>query len=71
MIIMTCIYTPFTLAFVQNEDLGYIITDQALNLMFGIDLVINFISAYYDDDYNIIDDYKVRDACFHHHANWL
>ena len=39
--------------------------------MFGIDLVINFISAYYDDDYNIIDDYKVRDACFHHHANWL
>lgn len=31
-----------------------------MNLMFLIDIIINFISAFYDTDFNIVDDYKVR-----------
>lgn len=30
-----------------------------LNLCFFIDIIINFISAYYDGDYNLIDDHRV------------
>ena len=30
-----------------------------MNLVFGVDLVLNFFSAYYDADMVIIDDYKV------------
>jgi hypothetical protein len=33
--------------------------DIAMNLVFGVDLVLNFFSAYYDADMVIIDDYKV------------
>ena len=33
--------------------------DIAMNMVFGIDLVLNFFSAYYDADMVIIDDYKV------------
>ena len=30
-----------------------------MNLVFGIDLILNFFSAYYDADMVIIDDHKV------------
>jgi hypothetical protein len=33
--------------------------DIAMNMVFGVDLVLNFFSAYYDADMVIIDDYKV------------
>lgn len=33
--------------------------DIAMNMVFGVDLVLNFFSAYYDADMVVIDDYKV------------
>ena len=33
--------------------------DTTLNLLFFIDIVLNFFSAFYDSDFEIIDDIKV------------
>lgn len=34
------------------------ILDNIMNGIFGMDILINFFSAYYDEDYQIIDDAK-------------
>ena len=60
MIIITCIYTPYTVAFINTFVLGFTIADQIQNVIFFIDIIINFFSAYYDEDFVIIDDFKVR-----------
>lgn len=52
------------MAFMQEFNLKSFIFDSFMNLMFLCDIVINFLSAFYDDEFNIIDDYKVR-------AKWL
>jgi hypothetical protein len=39
--------------------MGSFIFDTILNLIFLVDIIINFISAHYDSDFNIVDDYKV------------
>jgi hypothetical protein len=36
--------------------------DSAINLCFLIDIFINFTSAFYDDEYNLIDEHKVSDT---------
>jgi hypothetical protein len=33
--------------------------DFGINICFFIDIIINFTSAFYDDEYNLIDDHKV------------
>jgi hypothetical protein len=41
----------------QSEAMQYF--DNFMNCVFGLDIIINFFSAYYDEDYQIIDDPKV------------
>jgi hypothetical protein len=36
--------------------------DSAINICFLIDIIINFTSAFYDDEYNLIDEHKVCDT---------
>jgi len=33
--------------------------DMSLNILFAIDIVFNFFTAYQDDDFDVIDDHKV------------
>ena len=56
MIIITCIYTPYTLAFINSFVIGYTVADQIQNFIFLVDIFVNFFSAYYDEDLNIVDD---------------
>jgi hypothetical protein len=35
-----------------------------MNIFFGIDIVLNFFTAYYDEDFVIVDDNKVRFILF-------
>lgn len=46
----------------QNDEfnLGSTIFDSLINLMFLVDITIQFCSAFYDLDFNIIDDRKVN-----------
>jgi hypothetical protein len=61
LIFITCIMTPYSMAF-QNDNfnLGNTIFDSMMNLTFLVDITIQFCSAFYDLDFNIIDDRKVN-----------
>ena len=51
--------TPYALAFPGVYHLGFLIFDNLVNLVFFFDIVVNFISVYYDEDYIVIDSPKV------------
>jgi hypothetical protein len=59
----TCVMTPYQLAFINDDadiaNLGYSILDYVLNICFFIDIIINCCTAYYDDDYILIEDHWV------------
>jgi hypothetical protein len=58
---ITCVLTPYELAFENdNVNITIFIIDSSLNICFFLDIFINFLSAYYDSDYNMIDSHKVR-----------
>ena len=59
---VTCVLTPYQLAFGQDNDLTMIGIDSVINICFLIDIFINFFSAFYDDEYNLIDEHKVSDT---------
>lgn len=48
--------TPFSLAFPETYSYGLMIFDTIMNFLFLIDIFLRFITVYYDDDYNLIDD---------------
>lgn len=56
---VTCVMTPAELAFEQDTNINLTIIDTLINGIFFIDVFVNFTSAYYDEDYNLIDDHKV------------
>ena len=56
---MTCTITPYTLAFPEVYTDSLYIFDMVMNVIFVIDMSINFLSAYYDAEFKIVDDYKV------------
>lgn len=59
MIVVTSALTPIFLAFPEAYTDEMVIVDNLMNMLFIFDIVINFISAYYDEDYQLIDDPKV------------
>ena len=59
---VTCVLTPYQLAFGQDNDWTMIGIDSAINICFLIDILINFTSAFYDEDYNLIDEHKVSNV---------
>jgi hypothetical protein len=50
---------PYSLAFPNNKTLGLVVLENFINILFTIDIVLNFFSAYLDENFAIIDDYKV------------
>lgn len=46
----------------DNFNLGSTIFDSVMNLTFLVDITIQFCSAFYDLDFNVIDDRKVNKA---------
>lgn len=50
---------PFFLAFPELETPPLEITGHIITVTFGLDLFINFITAYYDSNLHLIDNYKV------------
>lgn len=53
-IIFFMIYTatilPYRVCFVETTDTFYEIFDLLMNIIFGLDILISFFSAYYDED---------------------
>jgi hypothetical protein len=59
MVILTCILTPINIAFPEMYQRPLQIADYTLSLLFLVDIVVNFCSAYYDDDYVLIENLQV------------
>lgn len=48
-LLFTAIMTPYRIAFYDIDTLEWIIVDTVIDLFFGIDLVLNFFMAYYNE----------------------
>lgn len=61
MIIISCVSSPYMLAF-QDDESGpsnMTILDTAINCLFFVDIILNFFTAYQDEEMNMIDDHRV------------
>lgn len=57
-LLVTCIATPYTIAFVPEEPQALVITNATIDTLFAIDMILLFFSVYYDDEMKLIDDRK-------------
>ena len=55
-LLITCIATPYTIAFVSDEPPALIITNGVIDALFLMDMILMFHSVYYDDEMKLIDD---------------
>lgn len=57
LLIYSCLMTPVKIAFTfEDDDPGWSISENVVDLLFGIDMLLTFFCAYLDDSLNIIDD---------------
>ena len=55
LILFVCITAPWRLAFTDEDDLEWLIIGGIVDSFFLVDLVLNFFSAYHDEEYNLVD----------------
>lgn len=65
MILITCVYAPYTLAFVDSVPIGITILDTIINAFFVLDILINMISAYEDSEMMLVTDHRVISSKIH------
>ena len=58
-LIFSSLMSPYRLAFVEEDDTKWKIINMVVDLMFTFDIIVIFNTAYYDDDYKIVEDRKV------------
>jgi hypothetical protein len=59
MLSYTTFVTPLRIAFVEKESLTWFIIDVAIDVLFFFDIIINFFSAYFDQNFKIVTDKKL------------
>jgi hypothetical protein len=59
LVIVTCIFTPYAMAFIKESSTEMTVFEQLMNLFFLVDMILVFYSAYLDSDFNTIDSHKV------------
>ena len=50
--------TPVYVSFIDQDNHAFYYLNLIFDAGFGIDICITFVSAYYDDDDNLVTDYK-------------
>jgi hypothetical protein len=58
MLIFTALVSPYRIAFVNVDSTEWTVIETLIDCIFGIDLVLNFFFAYYDDKDDIVDSRK-------------
>ena len=59
-LLISCIITPLRIAFGEDpEPTGWAVTNITIDLLFLIDILVMFNSAYYDEDFQIIESRKM------------
>lgn len=56
-LIFTCLSTPYLISF-EAETCAWEITNYTIDGCFFVDIIFNFLQAYYNDDFNIVDSHK-------------
>ena len=54
-LLFVCFVTPYRIALIEDNDLGWTITDYLINIAFTFDMILTFFMAYYDYEYILID----------------
>jgi hypothetical protein len=50
---------PYRIAFVDSDDFGWVFIDYFIDGLFILDIFVNFFSAYFDEEENLIIEHKV------------
>lgn len=58
MLIFTALVSPYRIAFVDIDSMPWTVIETLTDCIFGVDLVLNFFFAYYDDKEDIVDNRK-------------
>jgi hypothetical protein len=56
---LTVIFTPYQVAFIDVEDTKFKVLNALFDTVFGIDMIMNFVSAYYAPEYGLVTDCKI------------
>lgn len=59
LLLITCILSPYTIAFLTEEDVGMRIFSDVIDAIFFIDILVIFNTATYDENMKIIVDRKI------------
>ena len=57
-LVFTCISTPLHISFSEDSDITWETINLVIDIFFGVDIIIVFFSAFYNDDFLIIDSFK-------------
>lgn len=55
-LILTCIVTPIRIAFYEEDTLEWEVINYTVDFFFLFDIIVCFNSAYYDEDFRIVED---------------
>lgn len=58
-LIFVCVTTPYRISFVEVDSHGWNIGNAIIDILFLIDIIIIFNTAYFNEDYKIIEDRKL------------
>lgn len=58
LILLVSIITPFHVSFIDDSNVTFELIENVFNIMFGADIIINFLSAYYDPRIGLITSWK-------------
>ena len=58
LILMTTTLTPYDVSFIDDDNKTFKIINRVFDVAFGIDILLNFISAYYDPAHGLVTDLK-------------
>ena len=55
----TCVVTPYRIAFILDDNfIAWQIIDYVIDSLFAFDIIVNFFSAYFDYNDNLITSHK-------------
>lgn len=55
-LLLTCMITPYRMAFSEKDPDYWKVINISVDSMFAIDIVLSFLTAYYTDEYQLVDD---------------
>lgn len=59
-LIFTCMVTPYRIAFTEDgDDVAWQIVNNSIDVLFLIDMILCFLSAYYTEEFELVEDRKV------------